>query len=135
MRIQYLQEHEVRDKIDELNEELDEYQAELDDALAAACDTPDEVEGVQDEIAELEYQIQRLGREIDALEDIFNMLRYDGPAVNENDFRDYVQEHVLENSSVPEYLECYIDWGQMADDWRPDYNEIEFGGKTWLIRA
>ena len=75
---------------------------------------------------------------IEELETYSSDFQYGVAIIHESYFEDYCQEFVedcgLLPSDLPAFIENNINWRDVAYDMRYDYAELEFDGKTYLIR-
>jgi hypothetical protein len=59
--------------------------------------------------------------------------------IEEGDFEDYIEDQMEEMhpdlSHLPEVIRSNIDWRAVSDDCESDYNEIEYQGVRYFIRA
>ena len=115
--MRYLDLRDLDKELDELRDRRDDEDAELDEEdterLAALGVLEDELGG--------------------------SLWQDDGTMIPEEDFEDYARDlaedlgYATNSDSNP--LLGYIDWGAWAEDIKHDYLEVEFDGRTYLIRA
>jgi len=59
--------------------------------------------------------------------------------IDESDFEEHIQNEMEELypdlSHLPEFIKNSIDWDNVASEMRNDYNEVEYGGTVFQIRA
>ena len=66
----------------------------------------------------------------DAIEKCDEVMIYQGSA------SDYVEDFTRDcNDDVPSFLENYIDWNSMAEDWKRDGELIEIEDDVWVTNA
>lgn len=62
----------------------------------------------------------------------------DSTLIRDTHFTEYAKEYVDEigdiPSSLPSYIENNIDWDGVADDLKQDFNSVEYGDVTYLVR-
>jgi hypothetical protein len=95
-------------------------------------------EEIQDWKEVWENELERI-KMIDNLEsEVSSEWGYGITFIEEDEFVDYAKEMAEECGYLPKdlpwWIENAIDWDQVADSLREDYNEIEFDNVTYLYR-
>jgi hypothetical protein len=115
----YLDMRDLAKELEDLRERVEDSDETLDD-------------DDRERLAALEGLEKELGGDLDA------SANNEPTMIPESEFTAYAQELAEDCCDVPRDLKwpfTCIDWSEAADQLKCDYNEVDFDGETYLIRA
>ncbi len=114
--------------------QLDELANELDE-LERREDSEDEDDRLDDDEVDRLEMLRSIERDLGS--SLSNYARNESTAFTESEFVDQMEEDaydfgLIERNST---IARYVNWKDYADDCKADYNEFEYEGETYLVRA
>lgn len=101
-------------------------------------------EELQEELEELEEsyesteetgsiltQIEDIKADIESLEQAYKDLSGEEFLISEDNINQHIKELVEDNYQIPEFIENYIDWDSLVEDFLPDYQTVEIDGNLF----
>lgn len=101
-------------------------------------------EELQEELEELEEsyesteetgsiltQIEDIKADIESLEQAYKDLSGQEFLISEDNINQHIKELVEDNYQIPEFIENYIDWDSLVEDFLPDYQTVEIDGNLF----
>lgn len=101
-------------------------------------------EELQEELEELEEsyesteetgsiltQIEDIKADIESLEEAYKELSGQEFLISEDNINQHIKELVEDNYQIPEFIENYIDWDSLVEDFLPDYQTVEIDGNLF----
>lgn len=119
--------------------DLGDLAQELEELVDQEQDAEDDPEGLQPTDDDKDRLAMLRGLEDQFFTTMEDYARNESTLIEEIDFENYAQQFADEVGYVQDAdsnsLMSYIDWERWADDLKQDYTEVEFDGRTYLIRA
>lgn len=140
----YIDKREVQKRLDELQADIDSIQDEIDSLEEDRQQDQDdgESEKNQDQIASLTDSLTIAQEELEPIQKLWDQIEgfEDETLIREDEFTDYAEEMArdvcgLTSDQMNSWPLTSINWDDAADDLKQDYEEVDFDGITYLIRA
>ena len=76
-------------------------------------------------------QIEDIKADIESLEEAYKDLSGQEFLISEDNINQHIKELVEDNYQIPEFIENYIDWDSLVEDFLPDYQTVEIDGNLF----
>lgn len=76
-------------------------------------------------------QIEDIKADIESLEKAYKDLSGQEFLISEDNINQHIKELVEDNYQIPEFIENYIDWDSLVEDFLPDYQTVEIDGNLF----
>ena len=130
---------DLRDIVEQGREFLETWQDE-----SADVEDREEAKAALEDLAELASQLGYAGAAgtvayySGTLESLESYAKNEPSLIGADDFEDYARELAEDIGAIDSdagWPARCIDWKQAADELKADFNEVDFDGESWLIRA